>query len=74
MQPTRNFSQGSKKMPSPKELIDQFLEEYPNGTEVEIDDNICECASWTVGENRCSCGARRIYLDVIDDMVFPMAD
>lgn len=36
---------------------------YPNGTELSID--CCsECSSWTVGEHRCSCGNRRIYLEV----------
>lgn len=36
---------------------------YPKGEEIEIDDNLCECALWTVGERRCSCGNRRIYLE-----------
>lgn len=36
--------------------------QYPEGVEIDIDDNICECARWVVGERRCSCGTRRVYL------------
>ena len=44
---------------------DAYLAEfYPEGVEIDIDDNLCECATWTVGEHRCSCGNRRIYLNV----------
>ena len=32
------------------------------GKTVELDDNLCACAKWTVGEGRCSCGNRRIYV------------
>jgi hypothetical protein len=33
---------------------------YPAGTECALDNNICECESYTIGEKRCSCGNRRI--------------
>lgn len=47
-----------------------FVEEkYPDGTEVDVDDNICECESWTVGERRCSCGNRRMYLEIEGDLL-----
>lgn len=35
-------------------------ENYPNGTVVGIDDNYCECETYTIGEHWCSCGNRRI--------------
>jgi hypothetical protein len=36
---------------------------YPNGT--EMDHSCCDdCDSWTVGEHRCHCGNRRLYLEV----------
>lgn len=52
-------------------------ENYPNGTEVDID--CCDfCDTWTVGEHRCSCGNRRMYLDVSggirDWWAYPAAD
>ena len=38
-------------------------ENYPEGTEVKID--CCsECDLWFVGDRRCACGNRRIYLEV----------
>ena len=50
--------------------------EYPDGTVVGID--FCECETWTVGEPRCECGNRRIYLtgEVINGKayVYPMGD
>ena len=45
------------------------------GEEEVIDDNICECEMWVVGEDRCSCGNRRIYLDnKYDDIYLPEGD
>ena len=43
-------------------------ENYPNGTEVDID--CCyHCDTWEVGDNRCSCGNRRVYLDIQGNVV-----
>ena len=40
-----------------------ILENYPDGTELDLD--CCdECGTWIVGEHRCSCGNRRVYLEV----------
>ena len=45
------------------------------GEEVDICDGVCECEKWTVGEHRCSCGNRRIYLDnKWDDIYLPEGD
>jgi hypothetical protein len=41
--------------------VEQFLEKH-KGEDFPVDDNICECASMTVGENRCSCGNRRVEI------------
>lgn len=39
-----------------------WYEENPEGTEVYI--KFCdECSAWEVGQYRCSCGNRRVYLD-----------
>lgn len=41
-------------------------ENYPDGTEMNI--KCCsECSEWEIGEHRCSCGNRRMYLDVYGD-------
>ena len=58
-----------------KEYSEEWFDAHI-GDEIEIDDNYCECASWTIGENRCSCGNRRIYLDDLfgDGILYPMAD
>lgn len=45
-----------------EEFTEQWYEER-TGTEMSIDDNICECGAWIIGEPRCLCGHRRIYLD-----------
>jgi hypothetical protein len=46
-------------------LKDRWLaDNYPPGTEIDIDDNYCECASYTIGERRCGCGSRRIETSV----------
>ena len=48
-------------MTNEKQTAEQWMaENYPNGTEIGIDDNICECESYTIGEQRCECGNRRI--------------
>jgi len=39
-------------------------ENYPIGTEIRLDNNICECESYIMGETRCSCGNRRISTGV----------
>jgi hypothetical protein len=56
----------------------EYTEEWYNeneGTEIEIDDNYCECAKWVIGEHRCVCGNRRIYLEnIYDDILAPMTD
>lgn len=44
------------------------------GKVVEIDDNLCACARWTVGEGRCSCGNRRIYVEDRGGAVVVCAD
>ncbi len=44
---------------------DLTLEEYleiHNGEEFPLDDNLCECEKWIIGEYRCSCGAVRPFL------------
>jgi hypothetical protein len=43
-------------------------ENYPDGT--HIDQSCCEnCSSWKIGERRCSCGNRRMYLDIQGNMI-----
>ena len=57
-----------------KEFTLEWWKELSGG-ETDIDDNICECKIWTVGEHRCECGNRRIYLDEVDkDFFVPAAD
>lgn len=46
----------------PKEYSIEWYDAH-EGDEIEIDDNLCECAHWTIGENRCSCGNVRITLE-----------
>ena len=42
---------------------EEYLKEnFPNGTEVYLKHACDSCSEWTVGEYRCSCGNRRIYL------------
>ena len=44
---------------------DKWLaENYPNGTECHLDDNICECEKYIMGEKRCSCGNKRISYSI----------
>jgi len=43
----------------------KFLEDnYPDGTEVYLKHVCYECNTWVVGERRCSCGNRRVRLEV----------
>lgn len=62
-----------------QELAAERDRQYPRGATVSIDDNVCECETWTVGERRCSCGNRRMYLDHFVDssgnpVFYPAAD
>ena len=53
-----------------REAGNKWLEEnYPAGTVIDIDDNYCECATYTMGDHRCSCGNRRIDVTVEGDIV-----
>lgn len=52
---------------------DRFLADK-SGTTIVIDDGLCECASWTVGRERCSCGNRRIYVEDRGGSVVVCAD
>ena len=57
----------------------KFWLEANAGNEVEFDDNLCECATWIVGERRCSCGSRRMYADYMElgdnlYLIYPQAD
>lgn len=53
-------------------------ENYPDGEEIYID--CCdECNTWVIGEYRCSCGNRRIYIECDGNMfdgycAYPMAN
>lgn len=46
--------------------VEDFLKDrwmktaYPDGKTIDIDDNYCECETYTIGDRRCSCGNRRI--------------
>jgi len=57
---------------------DFLAAEYADGTEVTH--SCCEeCSTWTVGEHRCSCGNRRMYLETDGDFfegftAYPCAD
>ena len=43
----------------------KYLEtECPDGTEVSLDGECDYCDEYTVGESRCSCGNRRIYIEL----------
>lgn len=59
---------------------EKYIEEnYENGTQVHIKGVCQKCDSWTIGENRCSCGNRRIYLEVEGNLLegiyaYPVAD
>ncbi len=61
-----------------EEAVEFWLNEN-HGTIVEVDDNLCECAEWTVGERRCECGRRRMYAGCVEFspgkyLVYPEAD
>lgn len=40
-----------------------FSSEFEDGDTVPIDDNYCECESYTIGSNRCDCGNRRVVVE-----------
>jgi hypothetical protein len=46
-----------------------IAKKYPNGTFLDVNDNLCECTSWVVGDRRCQCGNRRIYLEIEGDLL-----
>lgn len=56
-------------------VVNEFMEErwvqenYPDGTEVYLKHACDECSTWIVGERRCSCGNRRITLNVEGDFI-----
>lgn len=43
------------------------VEHHPDGSEMSFD--ACECRRWSVGERRCDCGDRRVYLDIEGDLL-----
>lgn len=56
-----------------------ILKEYPDGTEIDAGGQCDYCDSWTVGDRRCSCGNRRMYLEVEGNVLdgftaYPRAD
>jgi hypothetical protein len=63
---------------SPKAVInhvaeiakDNYLkEELPDGTEVYLKHGCDECSTYIMGERRCSCGNRRISIEVEGDLI-----
>lgn len=44
-------------------------EEHPEGSLLNISDNICECEVYLIGEKKCSCGNRRISVNIEGDIV-----
>ncbi len=40
-----------------------FCSQFDMGDEVEIDDNICQCEAYIIGDNRCKCGQVRITVE-----------
>lgn len=42
---------------------------FPEGETVELDHQCGMCSEYTVGERRCSCGNRRIYIEVEGDII-----
>lgn len=48
---------------------DKYLNEhYKDGDEVDLDHECDYCNTYIVGENRCDCGNRRIYIEVEGDV------
>lgn len=45
-------------------ITERVLTSGMKGATIDIDDNICECSSYTVGERRCECGNRRIAYSI----------
>jgi len=53
--------------PTRQQLEDLLSDTYISdgyGQSIDIDGNICECETYEIGNNRCSCGNRRISLSV----------
>lgn len=49
---------------------DKYIEEnLPNGMEVYLKHGCDECSTYIMGEHRCSCGNRRIYIEVEGDLI-----
>lgn len=49
--------------------------ELKKGEDFQLEPEICECRKWTIGESRCSCGSRRIYLtEYVDNIFGPAGD
>jgi len=63
-------------MSEKNEKMETYIaENYPDGDIVTID--CCDdCNEWTVGQHRCSCGNRRMYLQWDEDcgFAYPCAD
>jgi hypothetical protein len=63
---------------NPKQIIDYVAdiakdnylkEELPDGTEVYLKHACDECSTYIMGERRCSCGNRRISIEVEGDII-----
>jgi hypothetical protein len=63
---------------TPKQIIDYvseiakdnyLKEELPDGTEVYLKHACDECSTYIMGERRCSCGNRRISIEVEGDLI-----
>jgi hypothetical protein len=53
--------------PTRQQLEDLLSDTYIRegyGRSIGIDENVCECETYEIGSNRCSCGNRRISLSV----------
>ena len=51
-------------------LKDEYTKtHFVNGAEIAIDDNYCECEGFTIGNDRCDCGNRRISAWVDGDFM-----
>lgn len=48
---------------------DDFIEFDGQNCNDFLDDDADECAGWQVGERRCDCGNRRVFIDTDGDDV-----
>ena len=46
---------------------DDFVEFQGQNCNDYLDDDAMECAGWQVGERRCDCGNRRVYIETGGD-------